>query len=222
MKKLNELLELYKPKSRDEQRFVDKHVVVKNSDRNGNGDDVFQATNVKKVDRKKEKHGHEPKEDEKVYEETIGEVLKPSMGAAAYIKDFVKSDDPRFKGDTKKKKIKRALAAYYSDVRKEEISDKELDRLTEQYYEVMKEKSSTSIARSVAEQYSTIEETTEIPKSEILKSLLENKLNEKDSSLVLSIFEKLSEENKDDFIVLCSVEEGLNQALDFCINNRGE
>ena len=48
-------------------------------------------------------------------EETeLDEVLKPSMGAAAYIKDFVHSDDPKFKGKSKKQRMKQALAAYYS------------------------------------------------------------------------------------------------------------
>lgn len=68
-KTLKDFLELYKPKAADEQKFVDKHVVAKTSDRNGNGDDVFAGAKVKKVDRKKEAHGHEPGEDEKVYEE---------------------------------------------------------------------------------------------------------------------------------------------------------
>ena len=68
-KTLKDFLELYKPKAADEQKFVDKHVVAKTPDRNGNGDDVFAGAKVKKVDRKKEAHGHEPGEDEKVYEE---------------------------------------------------------------------------------------------------------------------------------------------------------
>ena len=46
--------------------------------------------------------------------EEIDEVLKPSMGAAAYIKDFVHSDNPKFKGKSKKQRMKQALAAYYS------------------------------------------------------------------------------------------------------------
>jgi len=72
-KTLNQFLEGYlKVKNPDEQKFVDKHVVAKHSDRNGNGDDVFNATNVKKVDRRKERHGYEPGEDEKVYEELKG------------------------------------------------------------------------------------------------------------------------------------------------------
>ena len=68
-KTLKNFLELYKPKAADEQKFVDKHIVSKHADRNGNGDDVFAGDKVKKIDRKKEAHGHEPGEDEKVYEE---------------------------------------------------------------------------------------------------------------------------------------------------------
>jgi hypothetical protein len=55
-------------KSADEKRFADKHVIKKIADRNGNGDDVFNATNVKSVERTP-KHGYNPGEDEKVYEE---------------------------------------------------------------------------------------------------------------------------------------------------------
>jgi len=69
MKTLKQILELYKPKSQDEDKFVKKHIVVKHRDKNGNGDPVFQATNIKALDRKKERHGYEPGEDEEVYEE---------------------------------------------------------------------------------------------------------------------------------------------------------
>lgn len=57
----------YAPKSTDELRFKKKHVVQKTDDRNGNKDDVFNATNVKSVDRAP-KHGYNPGEDEQVYE----------------------------------------------------------------------------------------------------------------------------------------------------------
>ena len=70
-KTLKEILEVYEPKSPDEKRFKDKHITVKTKDRNGNGDDVFQATNIKTVDRSKEGHGYNPGEDEKVYEATM-------------------------------------------------------------------------------------------------------------------------------------------------------
>jgi hypothetical protein len=45
---------------------------------------------------------------------TIDEKLKPSMGAGAYVDDFRTSDAPQFKGKSKKKKNKMAVAAYLS------------------------------------------------------------------------------------------------------------
>ena len=73
--------EVYRPKSPDEQRFVDKHVVVKHADRNGNGDDLFNAKNVKKINRKKENHGYESGDDAKVYENisSLDEVTKEQL-----------------------------------------------------------------------------------------------------------------------------------------------
>ena len=70
MKTLKEILQLevYEPKSPDEKRFKDKHVVVKHKDANGNGDDLFNAKNIKTVDREPN-HGYNPGEDEKAYEE---------------------------------------------------------------------------------------------------------------------------------------------------------
>lgn len=68
-KTLKDFMEVYKPKSPDEQRFVDKHVTIKHADRNGNGDDVFKASNIKTTKRKEERHGYDAGEDEKVYEE---------------------------------------------------------------------------------------------------------------------------------------------------------
>ena len=70
MKTLKEILQLevYEPKSPDEKRFKDKHVVVKHEDANGNKDDLFNAKNIKTVNREP-RHGYNPGEDEKVYEE---------------------------------------------------------------------------------------------------------------------------------------------------------
>ena len=72
-KTLNQFLEGYlKVKNPDEQKFVDKHVVAKHSDRNGNDDEVFKGSKVKPIDRRKDRHGYNPGEDEKVYEELKG------------------------------------------------------------------------------------------------------------------------------------------------------
>ena len=67
-KTLKDFLEGYlKVKSADEQKFIDKHVTAKTADRNGNGDDVFNG-NTKTIDRRKDRKGYNPGEDEKVYE----------------------------------------------------------------------------------------------------------------------------------------------------------
>jgi len=75
-KTLKDFLEVYKPKSPDEQKFVDKHVVIKHKDRNGNGDDVFNAAKIKIGKRKEERHGYDVGEDEKVYEALKGDQHK--------------------------------------------------------------------------------------------------------------------------------------------------
>lgn len=115
-KTLKQMLEVYKPKAADERKFMDKHVVVKHDDVNGNKDEVFQGTNVKTVDRKKERHGYSAAEDEQVYEEAgqVDEKLSPSQGAGEYIKDFQKSDAPQFKGKSKEKRRSMAVAAFMS------------------------------------------------------------------------------------------------------------
>ena len=72
MKTLNTFLEqtgYLKVKSPDEQKFVDKHEVVVKKDNAGNEDDVFKASKIKTVDRRKDRKGYNPGEDEKVYEE---------------------------------------------------------------------------------------------------------------------------------------------------------
>ena len=51
-----------------------------------------------------------PVEDKKKVK--VDEKLKPSMGAGTYVKDFEKSKAPQFKGKSKAKKQKMAVAAY--------------------------------------------------------------------------------------------------------------
>ena len=83
MPNIKDLFEVYRPKPKDEQEFVDKHVVVKHKDENGNGDDVFNASNVKKVDRKKTRMGYAVPEDEKVYESMHGSSATMGMRVGA-------------------------------------------------------------------------------------------------------------------------------------------
>jgi hypothetical protein len=70
----------YQPKSKDEKRFYDKHIVIKHPDRNGNKDDIFNASNIKMVNRETE-HGYNPGSDEKVYEDYLDEgIIIKSLG----------------------------------------------------------------------------------------------------------------------------------------------
>lgn len=73
-------------RDRAQKRFQDKHVINKKADRNGNGDDVFQASNITPVDRVPE-HGYNPGDapggDEEVYEniKEYPEVMKDPEAA---------------------------------------------------------------------------------------------------------------------------------------------
>ena len=51
----------------------------------------------------------------------LNEVLSKKDPASKWIKDFVDSDDPKFKGKTKKERIKMALGAYYGAQRNESV-----------------------------------------------------------------------------------------------------
>jgi hypothetical protein len=59
-------------KNPDEQKFIDKHVVAKTDDRNGNDDELFKGSKVKMADRPKHRKGYNPGEDEAVYEALKG------------------------------------------------------------------------------------------------------------------------------------------------------
>lgn len=61
--------EIYKPQTFQDKKMVDGAKDVKvTPDADGNGDDVFKGTNVKTVDRKKERHGNSEKEAMAAYE----------------------------------------------------------------------------------------------------------------------------------------------------------
>jgi hypothetical protein len=142
----------YAPKAPNEQEFVKLHKTEKHSDRVGNGDDVYQATNVKSAlsDSKETKHGRKNiKDSEKVNEaakcnmteagtycpvhemadcfsvskKTLKEVLTKKTSAGEFIKDFQDSDNPRFAGKSKEKRKQMALAAYYAKQNEEVKED---------------------------------------------------------------------------------------------------
>lgn len=67
------------------QRFIQKHVVAHHEDPAGNGDDVYNASNIKPVKRSPE-HGYDPGQDEEVYEEVKSRKTKltPEKHAMAW------------------------------------------------------------------------------------------------------------------------------------------
>jgi len=69
----------YAPKAGDEQEFVKKHKREKHEDRVGNGDDIYQATNVKHSQASEPAHGHKSPKDKSVYEaKKVGDVVDVS------------------------------------------------------------------------------------------------------------------------------------------------
>jgi hypothetical protein len=56
------------------------------------------------------------------YDTLISEVLSADASAGKWISDFIKSDNPKFAGDSKEKRKERALAAYYA-AQKNESTD---------------------------------------------------------------------------------------------------
>jgi len=140
----------YAPKAPNEQEFVKKHEREKHDDRVGNGDDIYQATNIKSSIAKEPKHGRKNiKDSEKVNEaakcnmteegtycpvhemascssmskKTLKEVLTKKTSAGEFIKDFQDSDNPKFAGKSKEKRKQMALAAYYAKQNEEVKED---------------------------------------------------------------------------------------------------
>lgn len=62
----------YKPKAGDEEDFAKKHEIDKYPDRNGNGDEVFSASNIKHS-QVSEPHGYKAPKDKKVNEDSFSE-----------------------------------------------------------------------------------------------------------------------------------------------------
>lgn len=88
----------YVPKTKDEKRFMDKHVVKKTEDRNGNGDDHFRGTNVKAYDRSASNHGYNTGEDQKVYEsKTLSAILEGSGPKEKQKSPYVDRNSPESK-----------------------------------------------------------------------------------------------------------------------------
>lgn len=128
------------PKTKDEKRFMDKHVVQKKDDVAGNGDDHFRASNINYSDRTPTRHGYNPGEDQKVYEEkgmkTLAQVLGEKKLTSAEMKkreDVAQTMERDNPGMDKSKKM--AIATATAKRVAEEVDIEQLDEAArhEQY-----------------------------------------------------------------------------------------
>ena len=76
----------------------------------------------------------------------LDELLSKDHPASKWIHDFVKSDNPRFAGKSKKERIKMALGAYYA----KQHEDVEVDQEVEQIEEADLEESAAKFTATVA------------------------------------------------------------------------
>ena len=214
MKSLNSFLELYKPKP-DEQKFVDKpahkfvdkpahkfvdkHVVAKVADRNGNGDDVFNAAKVKSVVRTG--HGYETGDDEKVYEGLSGKQSDIDLNKNGKIDaaDLLRIRALRSPVANKVAGLKAAARRRITQ------GTNFVDRPPKYGHQKNLQNSSTEVVDPSLEQ--------------ILESAI-REMSERDRRVMVSVFSKLTEENKEKFLESCTTESGLDAMLDFSIKHR--
>lgn len=85
MKTLKQIREgFYSTVPEDEIDFVNSHgAVKKTADANGNGDDVFNASNVKTVKRRADHHGYDDGQDSAIYDAGKSEKTKAPKGKVA-------------------------------------------------------------------------------------------------------------------------------------------
>jgi hypothetical protein len=161
-------------KNPDEQKFIDKHVVAKTDDRNGNDDELFKGSKVKMADRPKHRKGYNPGQDEEVYEELKGAQHKIDANKNG------KVDAHDFHLLRKKRQV-MAVAAKLTAERGGKPLNKE---------------------------------------ERLLTKLAD--ISETHKRTMVSVFEKLNEDNQREFMLACDTAEGIEQMLDFSIQHRGE
>lgn len=107
------MLDGYRPKAGDEQKFVDKHVVkVSKLSKPAEDDAVFNAKNVKTYDRSPT-HGYNPGKDEEVYEEAEvaaeSEVWDQDAGNPGDLKKMMPNHLSKYRKDPLGKRLTASL-----------------------------------------------------------------------------------------------------------------
>jgi len=122
-KNLKDILGGYTPKPEGEKQFVAKHSVKKTADANKNGDDVFNASKVKTVNRASERHGYDAGQDEKVYEETMTAADKKKEKAIK-----AKTDKSGMKASMQKQYgAEKGKQVYFATIRKHAMESVEIE-----------------------------------------------------------------------------------------------
>lgn len=85
--------------------------------------------------------------EEQIMDEMISEVLSKDQPAGDWIKDFVKSDDPKFAGKSEAKRKEMALAAYYAKQKNEELEVNDLVDYLSENEEVLAELSKAMLTK---------------------------------------------------------------------------
>ena len=212
MKTLKDMFEVYRPKSPDEQKFVDKHVTVKHKDRNevngkANGDDVFKGSNIKTVQREKTRHGYDLGADEKVYEENEF-VNEEEELVDEGILDFMKK---------KKPKVTVGKMTPIKDLPDGEKPFQKMAAIRDK-----KQMTKEAIINRTIEKYMPeVADIKALTMEERLAKKLDG-LSEGHTALLFSLFTNLNEDNQMKMIEACSDRDGINELIDFALENRGE
>lgn len=125
------------------QEFVDDHKIEKKADANGNGDDVFNASNINTNDRKKTRHGYDAKESEEVNEMSKAQMDKRE--------EIVKSMKKNF-SDFKKRYGADAKSVMYATATKQAV--KEESEVAEAVDHAQKAKENVDFHHAQASDYS--------------------------------------------------------------------
>ena len=238
-----------KVKSPDEQRFVDKHEAEVKADRAGNKDDVFKATNIKTVERKKDRKGYDAGDDEKVYEamdaagrfdhhhrhakdllKSISQHLKTHAAEAAAHKDHKGRKGPHWGHTGSMEHIANQLSNIHDSLARageyKMYEDVELDEKTLTPAEMKKRE---EVAKAIKRENPkmpmgkkmAIATATAKKVAEDLEAAISG-LSPRLQETMKTAFDKLHEDNQVKFAAACATEEGLEKMVAFAIENRGE
>jgi hypothetical protein len=236
-------------KSPDEQRFVDKHEVEVKQDRAGNKDDVFKATNIKTIERKKERKGYDPGTDEAVYEamdaaarfdhhhqhaktliKSISQHLKTHAAEAASAKDYKGRKGPDWGHVGSMEHIATQLGHIHDQLaRTGEYSMHEEVELDEKTLTPAEMKKREEVAKAIKRENPkmpmakkmAIATATAKKVAEDLETAISG-LSPRLQETMKTAFDKLHEDNQVKFAAACATEEGLEKMVAFAIENRGE